>query len=134
MTARIIIRGLAFTGPNVPPVDIAFSDGLNVVWGASNTGKSFLVKSLDYMTGAGVEGIPGITERDGYEKAWLDVELGVGNEVQVARSLRGGDFEYRAGWPVPDTGVAIDRALQGEIESSRGRLRSLVESGEPSAG
>lgn len=117
MTARIIIRGLAFTGPNVPPVDIAFSDGLNVVWGASNTGKSFLVKSLDYMTGAGVEGIPGITERDGYEKAWLDVELGVGNEVQVARSLRGGDFEYRAGWPVPDTGVAIDRALQGEHRS-----------------
>ena len=28
----------------------------------------------------------------------------------------------------------LDRALQGEIESSRGRLRSLVESGEPSAG
>ena len=63
MTSRIIIRGLAFTGPNVPLVDIAFADGLNVVWGASNTGKSFLVKSLDYMTGAGVEGIPGISKR-----------------------------------------------------------------------
>jgi hypothetical protein len=109
---------LAFTGPNVPLVDIAFADGLNVVWGASNTGKSFLVKSLDYMTGAGVEGIPGITERDGYEKAWLDVELGAGNDVQVARSLRGGDFEYRAGRPSPDAGIPADRTLQGEHRSA----------------
>ena len=118
MTARIILRGLAFTGPKTAPVDIAFSDGLNVIWGASNTGKSFLVKSLDYMTGAGVEGLPGITERDGYDKAWLNLELGVGRHVQVARGLSGGDFELRDGWPSPASPGQAKVVLQGEHRSA----------------
>lgn len=118
MKDRIILRALAFTGPKVPMAEITFSDGLNVIWGASNTGKSFLVKSLDYMTGAGVEGLPGITERKGYDKAWLNVELGVGQHVQVARSLRGGDFEYREGWPSPDAAPPPKRLLLGEHRSA----------------
>jgi len=40
------------------------------------------------------------------------------------------DLHYGGSLWVP----LLDRALQGEIESSRGRLRSLVESGEPSPG
>nr|WP_314121575.1 hypothetical protein [uncultured Brevundimonas sp.] len=118
MNDRIILRGLAFTGPKVPTAEISFNDGLNVIWGASNTGKSFLVKSLDYMTGAGPEGLPAITERDGYDKAWLNVELGVGEQVQVARGLRGGDFEYREGWPSPDAAPQPNRLLQGEHRSA----------------
>ena len=63
MTDRLIIRDIGFIGPS-KRATLPLQDGLNVLWGASNTGKSFFVKSMDFMFGAGSDRLPGIRERD----------------------------------------------------------------------
>jgi AAA15 family ATPase/GTPase len=50
---RFVLRRLSFDGPKVEPRFLPFGDGLNIVWGASNAGKSFIVKALDFMAGGG---------------------------------------------------------------------------------
>lgn len=40
----MVIKGLSFTGPDRPLANVDFSRGLSLIFGASNTGKSFMVK------------------------------------------------------------------------------------------
>ncbi|MNI88747.1 hypothetical protein D3C73_1460760 [compost metagenome] len=49
----IIIRSLEFVGILDRPVKLNFEAGLNLVYGASNTGKSFALKAIDFMLGGG---------------------------------------------------------------------------------
>ncbi|ENI4023168.1 AAA family ATPase [Pseudomonas aeruginosa] len=42
---------LGFFGPNKEPACVSFGAGLNVIYGASNTGKSFIVEAIDFMLG-----------------------------------------------------------------------------------
>jgi DNA repair ATPase RecN len=46
------LRVLRVSGLGLPPADITFGPGLNIVSGASDTGKSFLFQTIDYMFGA----------------------------------------------------------------------------------
>jgi len=46
------INRLAFTGPDRELVSLAYTDGLNIIWGASNHGKSFSAESINFMLGA----------------------------------------------------------------------------------
>jgi len=65
MTATALtLRHLAFTGANKPIADIEFGDGLNVIYGASETGKSFILESIEFMLG-GSENLRDIPERVG---------------------------------------------------------------------
>jgi hypothetical protein len=93
---RFILRRLAFTGASKTSRDLLFVDGVNVVWGASNAGKSFTVKALDYMCGAGST-LPDIRERQGYETCWLELDLPVSGRTTLARSLTGGGFKFFSG-------------------------------------
>ena len=45
------IKQLVVSCPNVPPAVIDFSEGLNIITGASNTGKSLIIDCLDYAFG-----------------------------------------------------------------------------------
>jgi len=71
---RLILGGLTFTGSKVEPVKLGFSRGLNILYGASNTGKSFTLKVLDFMLG-GSRDLPDIEQRRAYERAWLAIDL-----------------------------------------------------------
>lgn len=68
MPDRIVLRSLSFTGPNKTSAALTFGDKLTLIWGASNTGKSFTLKALDFMFG-GSKALPDINEREGYEGA-----------------------------------------------------------------
>ncbi len=92
----IALRGLSFTGPNRPLATVDFDLGLNLLFGASNTGKSFMVKVLDFMLGSS-RPLPDISERDGYDRAWLALTLPTQGDVTLMRSLAGGAFELHAG-------------------------------------
>ena len=59
---KIVLDWADFYGDDQPPVGVSFKDGLNVLFGASNTGKTFTVKSLDFMLG-GNGPLPDISER-----------------------------------------------------------------------
>ena len=92
VTDRFVINSIGFTGPG-KNVDLAFGDGLNVLWGASNTGKSYVVKALDFMFGAKSSSLPAISQRAGYATAWLNISLPKSGTVTLRRGLTGGDFE-----------------------------------------
>jgi len=65
-----MVNGIYFTkmaslGKNKQPAELTFTKGLNVLTGASNTGKSYVVQCLDYILGSGVPPKP-IQESAGY--------------------------------------------------------------------
>jgi uncharacterized protein YoxC len=93
---RIILRRLAFTGPEKSTVDLDFSPGLTVVWGGSQAGKSYIVKALDYMFGGGAA-LPGLTEAVGYDRCWLEMVLPKSGRVTLARSMSRGGYDLYEG-------------------------------------
>lgn len=48
----LTILELALTGKDTSKASITFEKGLNVITGASDTGKSFILQCIDYMFGA----------------------------------------------------------------------------------
>ena len=89
---RITLSHLAFTGNEKAAVEVRFDRGLNILHGASNTGKTFTVKAIDFMLG-GTTLLPDIGERIGYEKALLGLHLPKTGDATLVRSLAGGPFE-----------------------------------------
>ena len=70
--------------------------GLNVISGASDTGKSYLVDCLNFMTGGGTPPKP-IAESRGYESLWLEICDWENTSYTLERSLKGKDFRlYRS--------------------------------------
>lgn len=104
----IVIRKIAFSGPGIVS-ELDFADGLNLVYGASNTGKSFATKAIDYMLG-GSRLLPDISERRPYERAWLGLSTPDGDEM-LSRALAGGNFAVRPGLAVPQDGADAVRVL-----------------------
>ncbi|POR42420.1 hypothetical protein [Methylobacterium sp. V23] len=111
--ARFILRRLSLTGPRVALADIGFVPGVNVVWGASNAGKTSIMKSLDFMMGAG-SALPDIEEIQGYERAWLQLDLPRSGRVTLVRSVAGGAFGYYGRAVEPGTEETPERTLSAE--------------------
>lgn len=86
------IRRLTLVGRGVPNAEVQFKNGLNVVSGPSDTGKTFIVQCIDYMLG-GKDVPEAIPEAAAYETVRLTLSVsGGGDEVALERSIRGGDF------------------------------------------
>lgn len=90
-TPPIRIKGLSFTGRDVEPAALEFPETLSFVYGASNTGKSFAAKAIDFMLG-GKNELPGIIERRPYNRVVLDVMV-ARDMLRLERFIGGGDFE-----------------------------------------
>ncbi|GAB9167376.1 ATP-binding protein [Bradyrhizobium diazoefficiens] len=90
------LRHLAFTGPGLEPAKLSFADGVSVVFGASDTGKSYIVKATSFMMGARTK-LPKIDESDGYDAGWLGLVLPSGREVTLYRSTKGGGMRLHEG-------------------------------------
>jgi hypothetical protein len=90
------IDRLRFTGKDDKETLLGFAPGLTLVYGASNTGKSFAVKSLDFMMGGGSQ-LPNIQERQPYKKVWLDIVLAVERKITLQRGIAGGAFTLHDG-------------------------------------
>ena len=86
------IRRLTLVGRGVPRAEVQFHEGLNVVSGPSDTGKTFIVQCIDYMLG-GKDVPESIPEAAQYETVRLALNVSdVNEEVILERSIRGGDF------------------------------------------
>ncbi len=88
---RIILRHLVFTGFAVKPARLPFEDGLNILYGASNTGKSFTLKALNFMLG-GNKPLPGIEQRRPYDSVYLGLSLPDQRDMTLYRAASGGNF------------------------------------------
>ena len=86
----IKLRRIAFSGPK-KKAKMIFSHGVNVICGASDTGKSFLAESIDFMLG-GSE-LRDIPERTPFGEVQLDLDVSSGEKWRVYRSNLGGNFK-----------------------------------------
>lgn len=106
MTKGLRLRHLSFHGPARKSATIAFGAGLNVIYGASNTGKSFIVDTVDFMLG-GKGPLRDIPERVGYDQVLLAIETLEGQQFTLVRSTEGGAFRLF-------DGLFSDRLPEGE--------------------
>ncbi|NMM07425.1 hypothetical protein [Polaromonas sp.] len=92
----IRLRHLAFTGPNIEPAKLKFVDGLNIVYGASNTGKSLASEALLFVLGA-VSKLPKTDEIKLYDAVWLGLTLGDQGAFTLYRPAKGGNLKLFPG-------------------------------------
>jgi len=92
----IRLRHLIFTGPNTKPAELEFVDGLNIVYGASDTGKSFASHAILFMLGVS-KSLPEIDEIAPYDAAWLGISLPDQGDVTLYRATKGGNFKLYNG-------------------------------------
>lgn len=90
MAKSIILEKIEFIGPDKQNV-IEFAEGVNVICGASDTGKSFLAEAIDFMLGGST--LKEIPERVPYASANLSFNFGTADRWKVKRALAGGNFE-----------------------------------------
>lgn len=100
------------TGPGKTDAEMTFAEGLNVVSGPSDTGKSYLVEAIDFMLG-GQTPPRQIPESVGYDRAHLTIEARSGGRFELTRSLAGGDFTMRELGVEGEEGDATNVTLGG---------------------
>lgn len=89
--AGLLFRHLVYFGPDKDPAIISFEPGLNVICGASDTGKSFIIESIDFMLGQ--EGpVQDIPERSGYDRVRLAIQSAGFPPLTLDRSIEGGNL------------------------------------------
>jgi hypothetical protein len=96
MTRGLRIRQLTFLGPQREPATVEFGPGLNVVYGASDTGKSFIVEAVDFMLGGKLP-LRDFGERVGYDRILLGIETLDDASFTIHRSTAGGTFKVFPG-------------------------------------
>lgn len=95
-TPRIRIDQVIMTGPNKPTARVEFDDDVNIVWGASNAGKSFVRRAIDYVFGGDKVVIP--NEGIGYDNFVLWLTTPQSGPVSLRRSAMGGDVYMVRGY------------------------------------
>ena len=107
----VCIKYLGYFGPGIPVADLNLFPGLNVICGASETGKSFITESIDFMLGQ-ENPVRDIKERAGYDRVRMLIESDGWPPLTLDRSIEGGN--YRA---------YEEEVFEGRPESSEKVLR-----------
>ena len=124
------MRRLAFLGPSKPPALLEFRRGVNVICGASDTGKSLIVETLDFLLG-GSTPLRDIPERVGYDRAYIDIETSGKELFRFERSVEGGDFRcfdnwVREGEPSKESTTLRAKHAHGRKDTLSGWLLSNI--------
>lgn len=131
------LRFLLVTGPTSEPAVVNFGPGLNVIYGGSNTGKTHILRLIDYVLGAKSPPEP-IVEQAGYDFAHVGVVLDDGSEKTFVRALQGGNVKVLDGLthmrPGQSDGVSVSaqhgaqnslsRLLLAQVGAANARVRS----------
>ena len=97
------ISEIRLTGKDKADASITFEPGTNVVSGDSDTGKSYLLRCIDFVLGA-QEMTKVIEEAAGYELVWLELKDPDDEILTLERHLTGGDVRAHK--------VSIDDVLE----------------------
>jgi len=131
------LRFLLITGPKVEPATVEFGPGLNVIYGGSNTGKSHVLRLVDYLLGAKDPPEP-IIEQAEYDLAHLGLVFDDGSEKTLVRALQGGDIKVLPGLtrvrPSAEQGTqvsanhgartSLSKLLLAQVRASNARIRT----------
>lgn len=93
MKAGFQLRFLRVTGKAKETAELSFGPGLNVISGASSTGKSYVLQCIDFACGAATKP-KGIDESIGYETVELELCDSAGAMHKIERSLKGGNARH----------------------------------------
>ncbi|MCD8200761.1 MAG: AAA family ATPase [Clostridia bacterium] len=110
---RFYIKEIDVSGPNVEPSSVTFSDGVNIVYGPSNTGKSYLLKCIDFMFGA--RDVPFSCLGTGYDTVTIQMFSTDGHSIRMTRKIvEGKNGEKGAGTVSVDS--TFDRIESGDYK------------------
>lgn len=112
------LRHIAFHGPDRPSASLSFGPGLNVIYGASEVGKSFVVEAVDFMLG-GRGPLRDIPERKGYDRVLLGLETLDGQEFTLVRSAEGGEFQAYEGLLLEPPTLDIESLVLSEQHNEK---------------
>ncbi|MCW6091724.1 hypothetical protein FC826_02990 [Clostridium botulinum] len=88
MKNRFQLRKLEFIGIE-SVAEIEFFDGLNVIYGPSNTGKSLILSAIEYAFGKGdTKQFKGIDELNKFDKIKVTIEGNDANKYIIEREIR----------------------------------------------
>src|SRR3546814_14063488 len=91
---RLRIDEIAFTSKDrETSAGLDLSAPFSFIYGASNTGKSFAVKAIDFMLGGNRE-LPDINERKPFQRIAMAMRVD-DREFHLERAVVGGDFSMR---------------------------------------
>ncbi len=107
--SSLTLLHLTFVGPGKPPATVEFGPHLTVIYGASDTGKSFIVEAIDYMLGA--SSLKKIQEADGYTRILLGLRLADGRTVTLSRASDGNKVDVHSGDLRALTSAAPEKTL-----------------------
>ncbi|MFI0936953.1 hypothetical protein ACH4RG_35280 [Streptomyces sp. NPDC021019] len=88
---RLTLVHLTFLGMGKSPAAVEFSSGLTVIYGASDTGKSYVEEAVDYMLGASE--LKSIPEDAGYTRILLGLRVSDGRSFTLSRAVGGDTIE-----------------------------------------
>jgi hypothetical protein len=122
------LRFLHVSGPSTDPATIDFVPGLNVITGPSNTGKSHILRLIDYVLGAREPPEP-IAEQALHDLVHLGVAMDDGTEKTLIRALQGGEIRIIEGLtkarPEPKQGIAVPGRHGAKVSLSKILLEQL---------
>jgi septal ring factor EnvC (AmiA/AmiB activator) len=101
------LRHILFHSPTRPAALLEFGPGLNVIYGASECGKSFVVEAIDFMFG-GKQQLRDIPERIGYDRIFMGIETLAGEQFTLFRSVDGGAFKVFPGLHLQPPGDRVE--------------------------
>lgn len=112
------LRELRLCGPGQVAGSLSFESGLNVIEGASDTGKSYALSCIDFVMGAGTppEEIP---QARPYDVAYLSIEAADGQFYTLKRALVGGKIGLFRGPIGHAVGADIEWEVLGETTNAK---------------
>jgi hypothetical protein len=126
------LRFLHISGPRSDPATVDFVSGLNVISGPSNTGKSHILRLIDYVLGARNPPDP-IAEQALHDMAHLGVVMDDGSEKTLVRALQGGEIRIIDGLtkarPGPKQGMSVSARHGAKVSLSKILLEQLGAAG-----
>ena len=121
--SRFYITKIAASGDSVKYSTIEFKDGINLIVGPSNTGKSYIISCIDFMM-AGKEP-PFSTADTGYNKVSMTMESNDGHTIIMTRAIEEGESGDKAS-NVIEVDTDIPDVRSGEYKISDGRYQKLL--------
>ena len=96
------INKIVVTGINKEEASLEFDYGLNVISGASDTGKTYIFQAINYLLG-GSSKPKEIIEADGYSEIYLEIEDFNNNIFTLKRNISNGKmFYYKCRYDLKD--------------------------------
>ena len=118
------LRHLTFTGPNLPAICLTLEAGLNIIYGGSNAGKSYILSVLNFMLGG--DKPPILKQGADYDTILLGIEFSHHRSITIHRMRKGGKITVYD--DLAEDGFIADR--QGTIVSAdhgKGKTGSISE-------